>query len=76
MAVQRKFRIRTNKDFCKGCRLCIEFCPNDVLELSKHGINSKGHPFVEVVEPEKCIGCGNCISVCPDCVIELFEVKS
>lgn len=47
---------------CKGCGICVAFCPKKVLaidELSK----------VNVVNKEACIGCGQCELRCPDYAI-------
>ena len=27
--------IHINKDRCKGCAFCVEYCPRDILELSE-----------------------------------------
>ncbi len=58
------------KDRCKGCRLCIEFCPKKVLVPSEE-FNAKGHHPPALVEDEdsRCIGCGFCAMVCPEFAI-------
>ena len=71
---KKKYRLQLNTELCKGCRLCVEFCPKHVLGLTDDKINNKGYPFVEVRLPDDCIGCRACTAVCPDCVIELFEI--
>ena len=56
---------------CKGCGLCIAFCPKHVLVVSDR-INAKGYHPPELVEepPTKiCIGCGMCERICPDFAI-------
>ena len=53
---------------CKGCGLCVHFCPKQVLALSDR-INEKGYMPAEVKSPENCIGCGICATMCPDCVL-------
>ncbi|ACV68690.1 4Fe-4S dicluster domain-containing protein [Desulfohalobium retbaense] len=49
-------------DWCKGCGLCVAFCPGKVLELNEQG-------KAEVVHPEECINCGFCELHCPDFAI-------
>jgi len=47
---------------CKGCGICVAFCPKKVL-----GINLLGK--VQVVDGEACIACGQCELRCPDYAI-------
>lgn len=49
-------------DWCKGCGICVEFCPASVLALGKDG-------KARVVKPEECINCGFCERHCPDFAI-------
>eukprot|EP01029_Cantina_marsupialis_P018095 TRINITY_DN412450_c0_g1_i1.p1 TRINITY_DN412450_c0_g1~~TRINITY_DN412450_c0_g1_i1.p1 ORF type:complete len:127 (-),score=8.96 TRINITY_DN412450_c0_g1_i1:77-457(-) len=49
-------------DWCKGCGLCVAFCPGKVLELNALG-------KADVVRPEECINCGFCELHCPDFAI-------
>jgi 2-oxoglutarate ferredoxin oxidoreductase subunit delta len=69
-----KGRIEVNVDHCKGCELCIEACPLDLLELDASNINVKGYQPMRIHTPEKCIGCMNCALMCPDAVITVFKM--
>lgn len=62
---------------CKGCRFCIDFCPNDVLAESA-GINAKGYHYPVVAEgkDDSCIHCEFCGLVCPEMAIYTEEVQS
>lgn len=71
---KRTYILRIDKEKCKGCQLCIEFCPKDVLELSMN-LNKKGSKYSIMVHPNDCIGCRVCVLMCPDICIELFEVE-
>lgn len=44
-------------DACVGCGICVDACPNGVLEVSGG--------CVEVVNEDDCIGCGDCVEECP-----------
>lgn len=54
-----------NKNWCKGCGICIEVCPKDVLEL-------RGHVLV-IKDLDSCIQCSLCELKCPDYAIYLKE---
>ncbi len=49
--------------YCKGCNICVAFCPKQVLVLKD------GKVFPE--RPEACIGCKMCELRCPDFAIEV-----
>ncbi len=57
-----------NSDYCKGCNICIEFCPKNVLQLSK-AINAMGYILPEAVDIQACTQCQLCVIVCPDLAI-------
>lgn len=54
---------------CKGCGLCIEKCPVNVLSWSKR-LGFVGTPLVEC-RVEGCIVCGMCQTVCPEPAIHV-----
>ena len=56
--------IKTNTRFCKGCNICVTFCPKQVLALDSMG-------KVCVVDESACIGCGQCELRCPDFAIRI-----
>ncbi len=53
---------------CKGCELCVNACPQQVLKMSTT-INEKGYFFAQVKDPGRCIGCLVCAVTCPDVAI-------
>ena len=61
----KKGEIHINKNRCKGCAFCVEYCPHDVLEMSEE-FNVKGYhpPFIK--EEDKCIYCQLCETICPE----------
>jgi NAD-dependent dihydropyrimidine dehydrogenase PreA subunit len=46
-----------DSDECSACGICLEACPNDVLEIV--GDSST------VIDEDACTGCGNCMEECP-----------
>jgi 2-oxoglutarate ferredoxin oxidoreductase subunit delta len=58
---------------CKGCGLCVEVCPQKVIELGNN-VNTKGYFYADIIK-EDCTACENCVMVCPDTVITLYKAK-
>jgi 2-oxoglutarate ferredoxin oxidoreductase subunit delta len=59
---------------CKGCEFCAEFCPRDVLGMSKE-FNAKGYHYPIVLQPERCVDCDLCEVICPDFAIFVLSTK-
>jgi 2-oxoglutarate ferredoxin oxidoreductase subunit delta len=57
-------------DRCKGCGICVEFCPRDVLEVSQK-TNAKGYHLPDIImgQEEACVHCEFCTLVCPEFAI-------
>ncbi len=67
MAQKKKARkIETKPDWCKGCNICVSFCPKKCL-----GLDSKNK--IQMLVPEDCIKCGICEDLCPDFAIFLID---
>ena len=64
-----KKNVIINRDWCKGCGICVAFCPKEVLVMDDQDKACWAYP-------EKCISCGLCELRCPDMAIELEENKS
>ena len=74
-----KGKIIIDRERCKGCRLCIDACPNSAIEVDK-SLNKKSYfpaLFKEApVEGKKgCTGCAQCATVCPEVAIEVYRAK-
>ncbi|HEX2950292.1 MAG TPA: ferredoxin family protein [Armatimonadota bacterium] len=68
--------IKINRETCKACTLCIEFCPRDCIVLDEE-MNSRGHHPAKFIGTDRCTGCRMCATMCPDVCIEVYrEEKS
>ena len=66
MAKKRKLeKYIINREWCKGCGICVAVCPKSVLEL-----DSKEK--VTAARLEDCIACQLCEQICPDLAIEVM----
>lgn len=54
---------------CKGCGLCINACPQKIVQIQKEKINSYGYFTAVCIDNEKCKGCTMCALMCPECAI-------
>jgi 2-oxoglutarate ferredoxin oxidoreductase subunit delta len=61
---EKKKKVMINREWCKGCRICVEFCPKKVLRVDEE---EKACWENE----EACINCGLCELRCPDTAIEM-----
>jgi 2-oxoglutarate ferredoxin oxidoreductase subunit delta len=59
-------KIKINTKHCKGCGICIEFCPKKILEIDEMG-------KVQVANEAECITCGQCELRCPDYAISVSK---
>ena len=60
---------------CKGCAFCVEYCPKDILKISKK-FNKKGYHYPEVVNGAVCVDCNLCEAICPEFAIFSVPVES
>ena len=64
-------KIVIDNERCKGCCLCIEACPRNLIEVSDRP-NAAGYYPARFVMDGECIACALCATVCPDCGIEVY----
>ena len=65
MAKRKLKEHQINREWCKGCGICIEFCAKKVLEMDEL---DKAVP----VRTEDCVVCRLCEMRCPDLAINII----
>ena len=68
-----KGRVTVIKERCKGCELCVNYCPRNVLRMSQT-FNLKGYYYPETDGEDNCVNCHFCEAICPDFAIFSLEV--
>ena len=66
--MKKRFKVLFNRDKCKGCELCVNFCPKKILALDAT-VNTKGYHPAGITDESACIGCASCAKICPDSII-------
>ena len=65
--------IKIESEKCKGCSLCIDVCPYELIRQERT-INHQGYQYVVFDDPEEqCTGCTLCALMCPDICIEVYK---
>lgn len=65
-AAEKKLpNIVVHEKMCKGCSICVDFCPTNVLEIQGS--------IVAVKNLAACTRCQLCEIRCPDFAIQVFD---
>jgi 2-oxoglutarate ferredoxin oxidoreductase subunit delta len=67
-----KGKIVIDQELCKGCELCISFCPKKLITLSDK-LNAAGYLPSIFTDSEECTGCASCAVICPEVAIEVYR---
>jgi 2-oxoglutarate ferredoxin oxidoreductase subunit delta len=68
-------RIAFIEERCKGCLLCVDVCPRQIIRQSAR-LNRQGYRVAETGEnAATCTGCASCAIMCPDVAIRVFKTK-
>jgi len=67
-----KGAVEISRELCKGCELCISFCPKGIISVSDK-LNSSGYMPAVFNDNGECTGCAICALVCPEVAIEVYR---
>jgi len=71
-AAKKKGHITIDQERCKGCQICIAFCPKRSISPAEK-LNAAGYQPVQFNDGGECTGCATCALVCADVVIEVYR---
>lgn len=63
-------KMTVDEFYCKGCGLCINACPKEVLALAER-LNAMGYHPAECIDQDGCTACSLCYVACPDGAITI-----
>jgi 2-oxoglutarate ferredoxin oxidoreductase subunit delta len=67
-----KGTIEISQELCKGCALCVSFCPKQLISTSDK-LNASGYLPAVFKDNGECTGCAVCALVCPEVAIEVYR---
>ncbi len=56
-----------NAAWCKGCGICVAFCPKNVLDIQNEKVIIKNEA--------DCVYCGQCEQRCPDYALYVEKIE-
>ncbi|MFC1623732.1 4Fe-4S dicluster domain-containing protein [Candidatus Omnitrophota bacterium] len=65
-------KVEINKEKCKGCQLCLIYCPKTCIKVDG-AINRKGINPVFFSNKDDCTGCSFCAIVCPETCVTVYK---
>jgi 2-oxoglutarate ferredoxin oxidoreductase subunit delta len=64
---RKRGEVAIHEAWCKGCAICVEFCPEHVLVMERGK--------AKVAFPELCTACNMCELRCPDFCITVTPLN-
>lgn len=71
---EAEIKLEIDGERCKGCELCVPFCPKNLLYMSDE-LNSKGYRMVAITSQEECTSCMSCALMCPDVALRVWRIR-
>ena len=71
-ATVTKGYIEIDQEICKGCGLCIHFCPKGSIYITDT-LNTIGYQPSAFNSSSDCTGCAICALVCPEVAIKVYR---
>jgi 2-oxoglutarate ferredoxin oxidoreductase subunit delta len=68
--IEHKVSVTIDFEQCKGCELCVYYCPKKCIAVSEEFNRAGQHP-AKITKPEKCNGCGICYIICPEYAVTI-----
>jgi 2-oxoglutarate ferredoxin oxidoreductase subunit delta len=72
LGMARRYEVRFLPANCKGCGICVHYCPAGALEMSED-FTPKGYHPPKRKGDAACKGCRLCELMCPDFAIFIEE---
>ena len=63
-------KVKVDRKRCKGCRLCVVFCPKKNIQIDTKANEAGVYPALICLE-DSCTGCGMCVVMCPEACLEI-----
>ncbi len=70
-----KGKIEIDPARCKGCRLCIWACPQQIIKTVDEA-DRRGIQIAYCPEDAFCTACGFCYMICPDAAIAVYKKET
>ena len=67
--------IQIDTSRCTGCGQCVDFCPFDVLELTRAS-GTKNRMIAHPARQESCSMCDTCMGQCPEGAVRIVETEA
>lgn len=64
--------IEIDQELCKGCQICMAFCPKGEISPDDK-LNAAGYQPARYDNNGECTGCAICALVCADVAIEVYR---